>query len=87
MGKTLVLLFHVIKYIYITDSKKIESRLWESKPNRTMKILNRSQPYRPNFHWPAYKCVNEKMTLQALLMINYVVFVANTSIKNVMCFN
>ena len=44
MGKTYVLLFYGIKYFYRTDSKKIESRVWESKPNRTVKILNRSSP-------------------------------------------
>ena len=32
------------QHFYRTDSKKIESRVWESKPNRTVKILNRSSP-------------------------------------------
>ena len=44
MGNTEVSLFYVIEYTYITDSKKIESRVWEPKPNRTVKILSRSSP-------------------------------------------
>ena len=48
MGKTWIFLFQGIKYIYRTDSKKIESRVWESKPNRTVKIMNRSSPTNSN---------------------------------------
>ena len=71
MGKTYVLLFYGIKYFYRTDSKKIESRVWESKPNRTVKILNRSSPSNWHIHSIILcDCTNQIMSFDQLNTLN-----------------